>query len=336
MGKTNIRFSTTDCDYNKYVTTKQEVLVWVKYLRVFCLIQVLLLHYFSGHSLNELVWLFRGAVPTFIIISAYLYGLKNYEQKRTFGGGFLKRRFIKLSVPYYLFLLAVFTYWCVVNPKQTGHYTMSLVSELLYLTDFGSIIEPLPNCGHLYFLQLIMMCYLLLFFLSKTNLIQGGAYLFRNIFFIFSFFLILLASGFVFRKLYLIVFFFYLLVYYNAKIIKKYADKVNLLALFAVIGVSYIAYFFIKQKDGTYPSFIFQIWGYFIAIFTLALFQKVFQKAPDARILSFFSSILMEFYLIHHLFVFDYPLYLSLPITLLLSFVLNRLSNYLQKCKIVN
>lgn len=314
-----------------FINLNNKQIVWVKYLKVFCMLQVFFLHYCAGHDLNCYVWLFRGAVPTFILISAYLYGIKNEMQNRIFGFGFLKRRVIKLSVPYYIFLFCVFVFWCASNPGHIAHYIESLIFELLYLTDFGNVVEPLPNCGHLYFLQLIMMCYLLLFILNQANILKRGLIIFQNEWIVTLLFIILVASGLVFKKLYLIVILFYLLVYYNANRIRKVSNKINTGVLFLLLVTSYIVYFLIKTKTGAYPSFLFQIWGYVIGILSLLFFEKCFGNVLENRILTFFSLILMEFYLIHHLFVFDLPIYVSLPLTVLLSFVLNKVSILVQK-----
>ncbi len=290
------------------------------------MLQVFLLHYFASHDLVEYVWVLRGAVPTFILISAYLYGIKNEKQDRIFGYSFLKERFIKLSVPYYIFLLCVYSFWCISDPKMIGSYTISLISELLYLTDFGSIVKPLPNCGHLYFLQLIMMCYLLLFFLNQTNMLKRGKGIWSNRWWIAVFFMALLISGLFFKRLYFIVAFFYLLVYYNADSIKKQAERINVYALVFLIVVSYIVYYFIKCHEGAYPAFLFQIWGYIVGLLVIMLFEKCFRALPESRVIVFLSSMLMEFYLVHHLFVFDYPLYISFAVSLLLSFILSKVS----------
>jgi fucose 4-O-acetylase-like acetyltransferase len=104
------------------------------------------------------------AVPTFLLVSAFLYGLRRNDEM-PLQKNFILKRFKTLAVVYYPFIISVFLYYAITDTDNIGKYGISLAGELLFLCNF---VEPLPLCGHLWFMQTLILCYLTLY-ATKIN-----------------------------------------------------------------------------------------------------------------------------------------------------------------------
>lgn len=137
-------------------------------LRAFCAIQVFMLHYCAGHYGKDTIVWFCTAVPTFLLMSAYLYGT-NGEQ-RQFGKRFLWKRFVTLSSVLYPFLLATFASFLVLGDYSTGQLLNGLFVDMLYMS---SVLHGLPQCAHLWFMTDIAICYFALFLFAKNRMLRS-------------------------------------------------------------------------------------------------------------------------------------------------------------------
>lgn len=74
-------------------------------VRCIAFVLIVVCHFFQFFEL-ELAWWFNVGVQIFLFVSGFLYG-KKYANNYIDGSGFLKRRLIKILVPYYLVVMAV-------------------------------------------------------------------------------------------------------------------------------------------------------------------------------------------------------------------------------------
>lgn len=277
--------------------------------------------------MRDFMWIFKIAVPTFLLISAYLYGLK-HEKGTVLGKDFIVNRIKSLSIVYYPFVITVFAFYAITDFENIQSYVIALTGSLLYLTNF---FKPLPGCGHLWFLQTLMMCYLSLVLCSRFEFVGKC---FRNNIIAFLLFIIVVLSGFIYRGADLVFLYFYLFVYYNAKRINKLSSYLlQLICIFLLlIGYTLLALHYEDMfRLAIYLQFIQTC---IMAVIIIQLFMIVFRKTSNVPLISWFSTIAMEFYLIHHLFVFDYLIYVSFCVTIFLSFVLHWISKYGQTLSI--
>lgn len=293
-------------------------------LRVFCVLQVFFLHYFARIGLKNYIWIFQIAVPVFLLVSAYLYGQKIREnEKLTFT--FLLKRYKVLSVVYYPFIVGVFIFYSITDFENFYSYLKSAFFELLYLTNFST---PLPNCGHLWFMQLLIFSYIALFIATNIPFVRK---IFINDVLSSIMLLIIILCGFIYRGGELIYIFFYLWTFFNAKRISEWNKKDNLIYLFLILILGYIMLSLQYRnlfKMGIYYEYI-QV--SIMAIITIMIFIKIFNKNHKSNVILLFSTISMEFYLLHHLFVFDFPIYISFPITIILSVFLLQISKSIKQ-----
>ncbi len=288
-------------------------------LRVFCLIQVFLILYFAGIGLRNYTWIFNVAVPAFLLVSAFLYGLKRTDET-VFGWDFLLKRFKAIAVIYYPFIISVFVYYAITDSANLSKYFISLIGEMLFLTNY---VDPLPYCGHLWFMQVLVMCYVALFVASRSRFISR---FFKSYSLSVLLFVFVVLAGFIYRGASLVYLFFYLLVYFNAQKIANYSTKYSILYLVLILlsGYFLMTYKYIELfKIGIYLNYILTC---IMAIITIKIFTQTFSQTKNRYIVSWLSGISMEFYLIHHLYVYDNPLYISLFATISLSILLHFIS----------
>jgi hypothetical protein len=292
-------------------------------LRVFCLLQIFFLHYFAGIGLRNQMWIFSIAVPVFLLVSAYLYGLK-HDEDTILGKGFLLKRFKALAVVYYPFVLSVFIYYALTDASNIGSYVKSLAGDLIFLTNF---VKPLPGCGHLWFMQTLMVCYISLVVCSRLKFLDKW---FRSYIFSLLLLIIVIICGFIYRGGDLVYLFFYMWTYYNAKRISQLSSKSFVYYSVTLLVAGYFLLSLHYEEAFRMGIYLEYIQTCIMAIITIKLFMMVFENVQNISIITWLSAISMEFYLIHHLFVYNYPIYISLIVTLTLSVVLHFVSQRLQ------
>lgn len=121
------------------------------------MLSIIICHIFQELN-NELAYWFNVGVQIFVFTSGFLYGSKNIENIRNF---YIKR-VKRILIPYYAFLFFIFIYYYIfksefINLKLT-------ITTLLGLQLFGNSIKGL---GHLWFVPLIMICYIITPLLEK-------------------------------------------------------------------------------------------------------------------------------------------------------------------------
>lgn len=288
-------------------------------LRFLCCIQIFLMHYFVRIDLRDYMWVFIGAVPCFLYMSAFLYGVNKSKLENKF---FFKRRWVSISSTYYPFLLFAFLYNVflfyesdkIVDCKNlfTG-----LGCSFLFLPD----VKTLPSCGHLWFIQTLVACYIVLWFCSRLKLTKR---LFESLSLTMLVIIVVLLMSLVCRYRFPVYVCCYLWMFYNAEKIQNYAinsvkKKKHILLHIAILVVCYL-WVFAGESMSIYNWDYYRYWiSSIIGIEAIVLFImlfKVFQIIKLNFIVVFGASISMEIYLVHHLFIFDYPLYYSLPLTI--------------------
>ena len=293
-------------------------------LRVVCVIQVFFIHYFTGHGLKEYDWIWGIAVPSFLLVSAYLYGLRR-KNGTSFHFDFLKKRYISLSCVLYPFLLVTYFYFVITDSNNIIQYTRSFFAECCYFVDF---ITPLPTTGHIWFMQTLAMCYIAMFVASHVKIVEKW---FTSPIKILLMLFIVILCGYIYRGSYLVHIFFYLLVYYNANRIKNMKEKINIFCLMLLLMVGYLLLSTKYLELFHYGIYLQYIQLCIMAIMNILFFNILCENWRESKFVNFIGSISMEIYLVHHFIVYDYPLSISIPVTLILSVLLYQVSIYTKK-----
>lgn len=129
-------------------------------LRVFSMVLILLAHYIRNfESISFISQFLVVGVYIFIIISAYLNS--RIEIKDNFK--WIKGRFISLMIPYYIFLVIYFTV-SVINNLE-----LSFKKICIYFLNLQGFTNRIEGTGHLWFLTIIFICYLVTLILDKKK-----------------------------------------------------------------------------------------------------------------------------------------------------------------------
>ena len=314
-------------------------LVYLRFLAIFFVVCCHFLPFYFGEHVCNLF----GAVGNslFFLLSALLIGKKWSEQDNsTLGGGFLLHRIYKILPSYYLFLLFMFiaVYVC----DHTFSVT-ALAKHLLFLPWFGKI----NGFGHLWFITMIVFCYLLVALFSIVNKAMNDALLKRRIVLlpltivavlIIQFlgakrdlptYPIAILGGFVLIFLFSDVFF----------VFKK--RKCLFVAIFlTLVGISYFEFstFLVEFKFLVFDFGM--IFAFLLILLFLSYEEKMHSVNPEIQ---FIAMISFEIYLVHHfLCVGKYSIYRMFPnpfictavfllITVICAFLLHTASNYIIK-----
>lgn len=262
------------------------------YIRTIAVITIVICHYlmYCGGNTGVGRFLAGGGNSLFFVLSALLYGLKwKNENMRPFQGpSYLIKRLVKLASAAWPFLL-VLTILFIVSGE--GFTINSVILNFLFL----GYLSKLPGNGHLWFMTIMMCCYLEFVVLSKYRL--SGKMLAVLA-------LLLLVLYIVLENLHipahaLLSFAYCAVVFCYADKLMAFAKDLSILASILMLclnGLS-VALFL----DGIFDYN--RIWAYMLTSLCgfswLVLLLKVV-PAKGNRFISYISSISFEIYLVHH------------------------------------
>lgn len=270
-------------------------LISFDYIRAISIIGIVLCHCCYGLSGLAFVGSFLGTTfnVVFLTLSAFLLGLSWEKRgKKAYGLSFLTHRISKLAYSYYPFLLVMFAFLAF-----TGfHVTIKdWLMHFLFLPWF----DKLPGFGHLWFITMIVICYLGVFFVSRFQIVNkckmGGV--------ILAVLSQCVLGRFGLPNYMFLYLFLYVMVFLNAKQILEYVGKLRISTI-AIVGgllIAGVLYLFYANMMNKYTS----VWGGMIsAISFFMMSYLIFKNANENKVIGFISSISFEIYLVHHVFCF--------------------------------
>ena len=318
-------------------------------VRAVAIMVIVLGHFLVFSSISTSLGSHWGGVGNcvFFVLSALLFGLKwEKSNKEPFHNSFFKKRFVRISSSLYPFLIVLIVLFLIFNIKFR---VIDAIFNFLFLGWFAK----LPGNGHLWFLTVLMICYILFFFMSKkwnNRLNQWWVWVLLGIIAIFCLFLVENKGlpGHAFITIYLAVFSFA-----NASKIIEWTKKVSLTASiiqFTLLG-SIAIYLFLSYDINTWNRAIAVLIGNICGLSLLLLLLRI-PYVNENKLITFISGVSFELYLIHHglcqgdlsvlhlvnnLFI---SLLLLLAISFASAFILNKFSsltkNYFDSCNRIN
>lgn len=139
---------------------KQKVISWGERLeaidgvRAVAILAIVVCHVCYGFSEKSILGQYLGGTfnYVFLLISAYLFGLKHAAKPEVWGGQFLRRRMVRLCWSLYPFLGAVVVAsWAFGIPLSP----IQVAQNFLFL----GWCAKLPGNGHLWFITMVMLTY---------------------------------------------------------------------------------------------------------------------------------------------------------------------------------
>ncbi len=300
-------------------------------------------HLFLGFYGSSLGYVFNVGVPLFFIISGYLYGEKEIKEPVIW----YFRRFIKICVPMYIFVLPVWLY-CFIRYGARFPYGYILNWQGLSFVfvrikeSFLMLPESMSGIGHLWFLTVIMLCYLLLILVKKSESTDFVKNIKKNskVEVVFCIFIVaaqiaLACIG--FQIIYFIEFFIgYAMSKKSLDFKRKKAFLMMSVIIAVALGVRLLAR---KFADGTvlYDN-IFVVWSQCIlALWIYAFFDFVLSNLPGleqalgkSKLINWLDGISYFAYITHYIFIkepFNLQKYIpNVAVATLVFFVLSFVS----------
>lgn len=116
-------------------------------IRFLAMISIVLCHFLQAYG-NELAWWFNVGVQVFLCMSGFLYGKKRISDNKAF----YYHIFQRILPMYFIYLLIVI--WPLMMAPGSG-YGLKTIAHLFTITGVST------GLGHLWFIQQILICYLL-------------------------------------------------------------------------------------------------------------------------------------------------------------------------------
>ena len=116
-------------------------------IRLLAMLSIIACHFCQYYN-SEWAWWLNVGVQVFFIISGYLYGNRSVDKPVQW----LRKRFVKILTPYYIFLTLAIIGYIIVSPDILG--VGNIVSSYL-------VVGTVKGISHLWFVSYILFCYII-------------------------------------------------------------------------------------------------------------------------------------------------------------------------------
>lgn len=281
----------------------------ISLLRVLGMILIILCHLCSWLGINAIAQLFNVGVYLFLFISGYLYSSKSITS--TFK--WLTQRWKKLCIPVLVWVFFVIGYGIIV----TGTYP-SLFKFLVFLfnlqgipwiilnlSSIGSNDVLFSGLGHLWFVTVIFLCYLILVIVKKS---EKRIESYKLFIWIIAFCAFILFAFFNINIIYFLTFF---VGYHFGKNKKNYTTKQTIIATVLALLIISLRLLFKRIYDNTIlydvivvgiSQTILSIW---IFIFVQFIITKIsfIKRVSGSRMISLLDNYSFHVYITHYFFL---------------------------------
>lgn len=280
------------------------------YIRTISIILIILAHCCFG--MNGMYFLGQFFANTFNIIflalSAFLLGLSWQKHNcPEYKISFITKRLRKLSNSYYTFIVIMFIFLAYTGYNNT-------IKDWLMHIFFLPWFDKLPGFGHLWFITMIVICYIGIFVVSRLPLQIVNKCKERGIILLLVSIVTQMIIGRMGLPNYILVYLLlYIYAFLNAERILNFIDRIPLKSSMisgTVIIIAAILLFYFNLLN-EYTS---KWCGIISALAVFTIFVKLFKNSAKNAIVEYISTISFELYLVHHVFCFGkYSLYQIIP-----------------------
>lgn len=302
----------------------------IRIVAMFMIVTDHMLHYCNFPLKSFIIQITNSGVFIFLFISGFLFGQKTITNWKQW---FLKRG-IRVLIPFWIFILIDFIIEGII------WHDLTIKQVIVYVFNLQGIFGTRSATNPLWFLTLIMICYIITPVLSKLKSIELSKIV--KIILIIVFFVIQMLCAYFFDcgMVYghtigwclLAVGFYSLAFFVGDSLLKKGSNlkKLLLVTIVAIVtgGLVVVAH---KYIDGTRFYEIISWYGYVVVDFWIISVVYAIGKTKVAlsckRVIDFFDGISYEFYLVHsliiNLIVYYLSKYLSMKTYILITLVLS-------------
>lgn len=274
--------------------------IFISYLRVFAMILILACHIVQEHNnvyINMTAQFLNVGVAIFIIISGYLYGKK--EIKEEYFRWIIKRAKRILSPMYFFMVFLLIVNLAIGNNIRIANW-------MAYIFNLQGFQIYVHGAEHLWYLTIIMICYLITPILNKCRRKINNKSLI--IYISIGVLLQLIISYFINTQLgiYLIYILLYIIAYIigcRVNIIISIKLMLSSIILSGVGGVLRIISKVLFDDSILYNVIIVGYTQGLIAFCIFYIFIYMCRNLKENKVINFFDSISFEIYLVHYMYV---------------------------------
>lgn len=297
------------------------------YIRAISIIGIVICHCCFAFSTTD--WIGRYLANSFnfifLILSAFLLGM-SWEKKGfpQYNINFVSHRIKRLAIVYYPFLITMFTFLSLV------HYSYTIKDIIIHIT-FLQWFKKIDGFGHLWFLTMIVICYIFMYISIYINKYNWGKELIRLLFqsryTLIIFLPVILLLQFIAYKFNLpgqifLYLFLYLVFFMNALNILTHIKQIQFRKfVFITIILNIIALYLFYRGIFEYKIISYPL-GCLCGLSIMGIIYKTVYPLKEIKCVKFISTISFEIYLIHHALCFGrYSVY-QLGISPLIGFII--------------
>ena len=282
-------------------------------IRLLAMLSIIACHFCQYYN-SEWAWWLNVGVQVFFIISGYLYGSRYIYAPVPW----LKKRFVKILTPYYIFLTLAIVGYLIVSPERLG--LANVISSYF-------VVGTIQGLSHLWFISYILFCYLITHYLaairdylSKKNMLYslGSIVVIVGVYSIIE---ILINGHFRPGRVGC-----YILGYFTAVFVNRLGEKtINICFWISLIptAISNYVYCHLHYIKGLeMKGMLVHITDYshaFLGYSITMLLMIAFKTIKESSLLEYSDKYSYEIYLVHQLFILS-------PLTLL-SLFRSRIAN---------
>lgn len=267
-------------------------------------------------------------VSIFIIISGYLYGRKEINEGYI---NWISKRAKKILIPMYILMM----YLLIINLIKGN--SLNIVNWIAYIFNLQGFEIYVHGAEHLWYLTIIMICYLITPLLNKykkiinKNSIVIGYVLGLSIQVIISYYFSTQIG------IYLTYIYLYIVAYYVGYKWNRVTSKIMMiisLSITAIICIVRIASKLLFDNTVLYNVLIVGYTQAMIAFCIFLIFNCIFKNSKENKIIKFLDSISFNIYLVHYMYIvgpirlmgitksFSINVIITITITLVTAYVL--------------
>lgn len=308
----------------KEITPQQKNAITI--VRVLSMLMIITCHILQGYN-RPSAFLFNVGVQIFFLLSGFLYGKIEIKSITLF----VKKRFVKLYVPFILIVLCCAMVYMIFNMADISIRT--IVPYILNIQGF--VGEGIAGLNHLWFLSVLMICYLITPIAQKILK-------YKSIWFVVVWIILCIIEFGVIQKMQSVA--AWVMLYLLGMFWGKNENKwINIGLLVTSTIISFVMMCFLKMEYLTDPHMVRYSIGLHcvLALCIVSVLYCALGKIEFCmpKWLQYCNDVSYEVYLIHHILIlgplsllFLTPIkainiVLIIVITLVLSHLLNRLMN---------
>lgn len=274
--------------------------MFISYLRVFAMILILACHIVQEHDnvyINMTAQFLNVGVSIFIIISGYLYGKKEIKE-----GYFrwIRKRAKRILIPMYFFMI----FLLIVN-LAIGN-DIRIANWIAYIFNLQGFQIYVHGAEHLWYLTIIMICYLITPILNKYKTKISN----KNLIIYISMGILVQLITSYFINTQLGIYLIYILLYIIAYSIGYRSDmlistKLMFISL-VLAGTSAILRVTARVLFDNSILYDVIVVGYTQGIMAFCIFYifiYICRNVKENKVINFFDSISFEIYLVHYMYV---------------------------------